>query len=791
MHAQAVKKVLRYLKGTIDFGIWYSGEGTGELDVYTDSDFAGDVDSRKSTSGVLTSQNLTGLLPREFSELRYLKILILSRNCLTGSIPEEWASMELEELYFPGNRLSGSFPEVLTRITSLRTLDLEGNRFSGPVPPEIGKLVYLAELSLSSNSFTGPLPEQFGLLKNLIYLEMFGSGLDGPLPSSISSVTSLIELELRACNIIGQLPKYIGDMTGLKTLDLSFNLLTGKIPPSIANLKLADYMYKDFPCYVQDFPCLLPKRKYKYKLYINCGGGQVKVDKDKTYEANVQGQRSSTFVYGPDKHWAFSCTGHFMNELSEVDDYTVFNTSRLSLSASSPDLMLYKTARVSPLVLTYYGLCLGNGHYTVSLHFTEIIFTSDNTFYSLGRRVFNIYLQEKLMIKDFNIKEAAGGSGKPIIKTFQAHVTKHNLKISLRWAGKGTTSLPISGVYGPMISAISVEPNFKPPVHHDKKDIPIVVAVIVVLLALVIFLWKRRRNKKAMDRELEGLDLQTGTFTFRHIKAATNNFGASNKIGEGGFGPVYKGVLSEGRMIAVKKCLQSQSKEAEKKKQLILVYEYLENNCLSRALFGKDEGSRIKLEWPTRKKICLDIARGLTFLHEESVIKIVHRDIKTSNVLLDENLNAKISDFGFAKLNDDENTHISTRIAGTAGYMAPEYAMHGYLTNKADVYSFGVVAIEIVSGKSNSDVKHIDNLDFLVDQVPGVEAKNVAGGGLIEEKTTIQNLSVPLKLKDVRKYIWQSEEASTSGPPRTADNVDVEENTPKDEIVEEPYFDCD
>ncbi|KAH9797475.1 hypothetical protein KPL71_005888 [Citrus sinensis] len=134
--------------------------------------------------------------------------------------------------------------------------------------------------------------------------------------------------------------------------------------------------------------------------------------------------------------------------------------------------------------------------------------------------------------------------------------------------------------------------------------------------------------------------------------------------------------------------------------QLLLVYEYMENNSLAHALFG-GENSQLKLNWSVRQKICLGIARGLAFLHEESRFKIVHRDIKATNVLLDRDLNPKISDFGLAKLDEEEKTHISTRVAGTIGYMAPEYALWGYLTYKADVYSFGVVALEIVSGKNN------------------------------------------------------------------------------------------
>nr|GMD03095.1 probable LRR receptor-like serine/threonine-protein kinase At1g07650 isoform X4 [Ipomoea batatas] len=186
-----------------------------------------------------------------------------------------------------------------------------------------------------------------------------------------------------------------------------------------------------------------------------------------------------------------------------------------------------------------------------------------------------------------------------------------------------------------------------------------------------------------------GLDLKTGFFTFRQIKAATDNFSAANKLGEGGFGAVYKGTLLDGTIVAVKQ-LSSKSKQGNREfvneigmisglqhpnvvrlygcciegNQLLLVYEYVENNSLARALFGPQE-SRLQIDWPTRQRICVGIAKGLAFLHEESALKIVHRDIKAANVLLDKNLNPKISDFGLAKLDEEENTHISTRVAGT------------------------------------------------------------------------------------------------------------------------------
>ncbi|GMY31891.1 probable LRR receptor-like serine/threonine-protein kinase At1g07650 isoform X7 [Fagus crenata] len=241
-------------------------------------------------------------------------------------------------------------------------------------------------------------------------------------------------------------------------------------------------------------------------------------------------------------------------------------------------------------------------------------------------------------------------------------------------------------------------------------------------------------------KELRGLELHTSFFTYRQIKAATNNFNAANELGEGGFGSVYKGILLDGTIIAVKQ-LSSKSMQGSREfvneismisglrhpnlirlygccieaKQLLLVYEFMENNSLAKALFGPVDG-QLKLDWPERQKICLGIARGLAYLH---TLKIVHRDIKPANVLLDRDLNPKISDFGVAKLDEVKNTHISTRIIGTIGYIAPEYVLSGHLTYKADVYSFGVGALEIVAGRKNiiyrPDEYYVSLLDWAKD----------------------------------------------------------------------------
>ncbi|BAT93303.1 hypothetical protein VIGAN_07224700 [Vigna angularis var. angularis] len=447
------------------------------------------------------------------------------------------------------------------------------------------------------------------------------------------------------------------------------------------------------------------------RFHINCGGGQETSSEGIVYDDDLDSSGAATSKKLKE-NWAFSNTGHFLGG-DNKEAYIQQSQNTLSMTDSA----LYRTARVSPISLTYYGMCLKNGEYTVSLHFAEIMFTDDNTYSSLGRRIFDVYIQEKLELKDFNIANEAGGVGKNITKRISTTVSNGTLKIRFYWAGKGTTAIPYRSVYGPLISAISAT-----------RGVAIAIAVsAIIFVILVVLAWRLHiRKKNSLAKELKHLNLQVGLFTMRQIKVATNNFDIANKIGEGGFGPVYKGTLSDGTTIAVK-MLSSKSKQGNREfineiglisalqhpclvklygccvegNQLLLVYEYLENNSLAHALFRNEE-SCLRLDWPTRYKICVGIARGLAFLHEESRLKVVHRDIKATNVLLDKDLNPKISDFGLAKLDDEDNTHISTRIAGTYGYMAPEYAMHGYLTDKADVYSYGVVALEIVTGKSNT-----------------------------------------------------------------------------------------
>ncbi|CAB4306702.1 unnamed protein product [Prunus armeniaca] len=750
---------------------------------------------------------LGGSIPHEWTSTK-LEFLVLSVNNLSGPIPSYLGNIfTLQALALESNLFSGTIPPELGKLINMEILYLRANNLTGELPVSLTNMTKLKTLWIGSNNFTGKIPNYFLSWKELEMLEMQGSGLEGPIPPSLSALTKMSYLAisdlssessdfpnlsnmkdmqtlmLRSCNIRGTIPEYISNMTSLKLLDLSFNRLKGNIPNLVDIWRLAtiyltsnlltglpewikyrdsryiiDLSYNNFsensvPTTCQDnfnvfksfsrqnnsilSHCLNPCSKEQYSVHINCGGKQATIGSIK-YDGDEASGGGAKFFHDTG-NWGFSSTGDF-GLMNYDQEYIARNSSILNMTDSE----LYSTARISPLSLTYYARCLANGNYTVKLHFAEIVIRNNRSYYGVGRRIFDVYIQEKLVLKDFNIQKEAQGVDKEMIKVFKAVVNVMTLEIRFHWAGKGTTNAPKRGIYGSLISAISVESDFEPP-DDSKKKIFIVVGAVSVLFLIFMtigILWLRccfGGRASTREQDLRGLDLQTGFFRFKQIKAATNNFDAANKLGEGGFGAVYKGELLDGTIIAVKQ-LSSKSKQGNREfvneigmisalkhpnlvrlygcciegNQLLLVYEYMENNSLAHSLFGQEKGI-LKLDWPTRQKICVGIARGLAFMHEESTLKIVHRDIKTTNILLDRDLNPKISDFGLAKLNEEEKSHISTRVAGTIGYMAPEYALWGHLTDKVDVYGFGVVALELVSGKNNIKYRPNENYVCLLD----------------------------------------------------------------------------
>ncbi|CAK9148059.1 unnamed protein product [Ilex paraguariensis] len=585
---------------------------------------------------VLKRYSLPGMLPPELVKLTHLQEIDFAYNYLSGTIPLEWASTQLTLISVLANRLSGEIPKELGNITSLTYLDLEANQFSGTVPPELGKLINLKTLMLSSNRLTGKLPTTFAELRNLsnfrindnnfsgpipdfiqnwnqlTRLEMHASGLEGPIPSSISlldnltelrisdingpvqgfpmlrGITGIVRLVLRNCNISGEIPEYVWGLRNMEMLDVSFNRLVGGIPNDIGarNLKFVflignmlsgdvptsilkdgislDLSYNNFTWQGPEQPACRPNMnlyinlfrssstnntlrdilpcmkdincpRYGCSLHVNCGGNSLTEGKF-VYEGDAAVEGGDAKYYTSSDDWGFSSGGDFMDD----DNYQ--NTRFVATAPSTHISELYRTARVSPLSLTYVRYCMENGDYTIILHFAEILFTNDSTYNSLGRRIFDIYIQEKLVWKDFNIEDEAGGVQMPVERPFNASVTKNFLEIRFYWAGKGTTRIPNRGVYGPLISAISVNPTFKSCSNGGKKKGLLSDGTVIAVKQL---------SSKSRQGNREFL----------------------NEIG-------MISCVQHPNLVKLHGCCIEGD-------QLLLVYEYMENNSLASALFGE------------------------------------------------------------------------------------------------------------------------------------------------------------------------------------------------------------
>ncbi|PUZ48909.1 hypothetical protein GQ55_7G283500 [Panicum hallii var. hallii] len=738
--------------------------------------------------------NAVGQIPEELRNLTRLTNLGFGSNNLNGSLPSELGNLaKLEQLYIDSAGLSGPLPSSLSKLTRMKTLWASDNDFTGQIPEYIGRWANLTDLRFQGNSFQGPLPTT---LSNLIQLTSLRIGdiVNGSSSLAfISNMASLNTLVLRNCRISDNLASVnFSQFATLNLLDLSFNNITGEVPQALLNLGFLSFLFLgnnslsgslpssigpslinldfsynqlsgNYPswarpnlqlnlvannfvinnsnngvplgleCLQRDTPCFLDS-PHSSSFAVDSGSRRSMSGSDNSmYQPDDANLGPASYYVTGAQTWGVSNVGRFMD--APNGSYIISSSRQFQ---NTLDSELFQTARMSPSSLRYYGIGLENGNYTVTLQFAEFDFEDMQTWKSLGKRVFDIYVQGERKERNFDIRKAAGGKSYTAVKKqYIVPVTRNFLEIHLFWAGKGTCCIPSQGYYGPTISALSATPNFTPTVRNaaqkkssSKTGVIVGVVVGAAVLGLValagLCMWRQKQRKLSLEQqELYSIVGRPNVFSYSELRSATENFSSSNLLGEGGYGSVYKGNLTDGRVVAVKQLSETSHQgktqfatEIETISRVqhrnlvklygcclegnkpLLVYEYLENGSLDKALFGS---GGLNLDWSTRFEICLGIARGLAYLHEESSIRVVHRDIKASNVLLDANLNPKISDFGLAKLYDDKKTHVSTKVAGTFGYLAPEYAMRGHMTEKVDVFAFGVVVLETLAGRSNFD----------------------------------------------------------------------------------------
>ncbi|KAK8594785.1 hypothetical protein V6N13_015701 [Hibiscus sabdariffa] len=526
---------------------------------------------------------------------------VVGRN--EGTIPEELLGLPfLTLLKIERNFFSGPLPAFLGNMSGLKSLSIDDNSFLGPIPGELGKLNMLHKPSLDNNNFSGTLPPELGTLANLEELYISSCGFSGEIPSTFANLERLRIVWASDNAFTGKIPDFVGNnWTKLRKLRFQGNSFEGPIPSSFAKLtSLTSLRIGDIYNGISSLDFVLRNVLLTGTLpsYLTELNSLEKLDLSFN---NLTGTIPSYMFRMHSLKHLFLGNNSLTGGVPNVQT-TNLKTIDLSYNLLSGDL----PSGVDTIRQLYYGLGLENGTYNVNLFFAEIG-SLDRT----SRRVFNVYIQGTQRLRDFYISKEANGVLRAATRNFTVNITENHLEIHLFWAGKGTCSTPSNCFFGPSISAVRVVANIRPKENRTTLIAGVTVPVVVMLLILVFaFFYKKRKGEYEEEEVPVNICTRPITFSFSELKAATKDFSPSNKLGEGGFGTVYKGTLPDGRVVAVKQ-LSTASNHGKsqfiaevstisavqhrnlvkllgyciKDKRHLLVYEYLENKSLDQALF--------------------------------------------------------------------------------------------------------------------------------------------------------------------------------------------------------------
>jgi Leucine-rich repeat (LRR) protein len=658
---------------------------------------------------LLPDNYLTGTVPRSLGSCANLEAIDLSFNLLVGQIPTEiMALAKLTDLVMWANRLSGEIPDMLcSNSTTLATLVISYNNFTGGIPPSITKCVNLIWASLSGNRLTGSVPRGFGKLQQLAILQLNKNQLSGPVPAELGECNNLIWLDLNSNSFTGALPPELADQAG----QVPGGIVSGKKFAFLRNeagniCPGAGVLFEFFgirPEWLAAFPAvhLCPStRIYTGTTVYTFERNGSMIFLDLSYNGLI---------------------GAIPASLGNMKYLQVLNLGHNQLNGTIP-------IEFSGLK-SIGALDLSNNHVTGSIP------------PGLG----GLNFLADFDVSNNNLSGPIPSSGQ--LTTFPQSRYSNNSALC-------GIPLPPCDHDDRRGGEAPVSPDGRRKIIEASILIGIALSVLILLLLLAT-LCKLRKNQKTEKMRTgyieslptsgtsswklsgvpEPLSINVATFekplrklTFAHLLEATNGFSAETLIGSGGFGEVYKARLKDGTVVAIKKLIHFTGQgdreftaEMEtigkiKHRNLVpllgycnigderlLVYEYMKHGSLDIVLHDKAKAS-VKLDWAARKKIAVGSARGLAFLHHSCIPHIIHRDMKSSNVLLDGNLEARVSDFGMARLMNAFDTHLSvSTLAGTPGYVPPEYYQSFRCTTKGDVYSYGVVLLELLSGKKPID----------------------------------------------------------------------------------------
>eukprot|EP00253_Pinus_taeda_P022631 PITA_22631 len=648
----------------------------------------------------LADNFLMGGIPQEFGKLRLLQQLRLHDNHLYS---EESISIfgalsnctNLQALDLGQNDLKGDLPGSIGRLSqNLQYLYLSGNRFTGKIPQEMSNLTGLIALTLGGNLLSGSLPSALGGLSTLQLLDLSRNNLEGNIPYQFSQLKRLYEVDLSQNSFSGEIHQVFASLQQLRRLDLSYNKFSGNIPDNdignCSNLELLDLSYNQLSGLMSSKVASLHNQQFYINVSHNALTGRV--------PAELGGMHMVQAIDLSAKNFSGSIPGQLVN-CAELD---YLNLSHNSLEGTIPT-SIDQVAGLQDLDLSFNKL---SGPLPSSIEKLQKL-----THLNLSYNNFTGEVPSSGAFRKLNLTSFLGNSG-----------------LCGRWIELPHCKLTTRH-------------------HHDSKRRVVILAtsvgltlLLVFCLALIMVLIYFRSKKSALletisarlGRMLRSQLRETKIVSEEEVNRATNGFSPDNLVGRGGHGSVYKGVLENGTIVAVKVIESATSGGAYKRlikecktlgrirhRNLVrmvgvcsslqvksVIMEFMSQGNLDKHLHCRENSCRLDLK--RRLSILKDVAHGMAYLHHYCSPAIVHCDLKPSNVLLDETMTAHVGDFGISRLINDSaaaaaSGDTSSHVIGSVGYIAPEYGTGGRPSMKGDVYSYGILVLEMITGKKPTD----------------------------------------------------------------------------------------
>ena len=713
---------------------------------------------------------ITGSIPKEVGNITSLELLLVNGNQLTGSLPEEIGFLpNLNRIQIDQNNISGPIPKSFANLNKTKHFHMNNNSLSGQIPPELSRLPSLVHMLLDNNNLSGYLPPELAQLPKLLIIQLDNNNFSGSsIPPSYGNITTLLKLSLRNCSLEGPAPDVSG-IPQLGYLDVSWNQLTGPIPSGqlASNITTIDFSHNrlngSIPASFSGLPNL-------QRLSLDNNNLDGSVPSDVWRNIDFSGNRSLILDFQN------NALTNLSNPLTPPANVTIMLSGN-PVCQSQNQLNIAQYCQSAPEVNPGGGsidnstLC---APCATDLPLESVLKAPNPC--SCGVPLYVDYRLKSPGFWDFVPYEAQFQeylSSGLFLNSYQLEVTTFmweegpRLKMTLKLFPNNTILfnsgevqrlrymftgwlIADSDIFGPY-ELINFNPGWYENVlsRGTKKSLStgaivgIVIAAFAaaaVLSSLITLILLRRRSRqfskkrtaKRIPMKIDGVK----DFTFEELSNCTNDFSESALIGQGGYGKVYRGVLADGKVAAIKRAQEGSlqgSREffteiellsrlhhrnlvsllgyCDEEDEQMLVYEYMPNGTLRDHLSAK---ARESPSFPMRLRIALGSSRGILYLHTEADPPIFHRDIKASNILLDAKFVAKVADFGLSRLAplpDTEGSapgHVSTVVKGTPGYLDPEYFLTHKLTDKSDVYSLGVVFLELLTGMQ--PISHGKNL---------------------------------------------------------------------------------